>query len=112
MGQGVGWGQSRQAWEDMQLEAIISTGEKVVEQLEKLRGGVLKKAPQEYGDRRARSVWSWPERDKLANQCFLAFPGGVIYCVFVRRSFCVVTVHFAFRALALYIFFQTHDGTL
>ena len=91
MGQGVGWGQSRQAWEDMQLEAIISTGEKVVEQLEKLRGGVLKKAPQEYGDRRARSVWSWPERDKLfpclPRWCdILCFREKEVLCC--NRTFC------------------------
>jgi hypothetical protein len=47
----------------------------ITEQMEGLKLKVLVKSLEEQEDRRARPVWSWPNRDKLTTSWLLALPG-------------------------------------
>ena len=51
------------------------TRKKVVEQREKLKGLVLKKALELHPNQSARPVIVWPEMDKLASAWLLSYPG-------------------------------------
>ena len=46
-----------------------STRMQVISQLEGLKLKVMVKSLEEHGDRMARPVWSWPNRDKLTKGC-------------------------------------------
>ena len=49
--------------------------QKLIEESHKTNGLLLSKALSDFPDRRARPVWSWPQRDKLSSNWLLALPG-------------------------------------